>query len=363
MSVEIKPGGLQGSLESLLQPISQDAPCGMSIRYEAEYDLLREAKREDDTSLPTGIWQAEVKRGDWATVEKLGRQILQSRSKDLTVAVWLGEAWMHRRGIEGLSAAMSLLLGLCQRFWDTVHPLPQDGDMSYRTGPLAWGVHAYSTLLLSRMPLPVLDQRSDLDGFTLADWRVWQKHLGLDQGKNTSKTAAPLVEAAKKLEQKINDSIRAADVIQLRNAHSFALNGLTQITELAQECDQKMGNDAPTFQPLFLLMQELEIILKEWLTMHPQPLPTVPDLVLPAPVAERKPDPLPFLQPNSREEAYRQLQLIADYLARTEPHSPVPYLIYRSVEWGNKPLRDLLAELISSDAEARRLWSLLGVLP
>ncbi|AMC34572.1 type VI secretion system protein TssA [Janthinobacterium sp. B9-8] len=362
MSVEIKPGGLQGSLESLLQPISQDAPCGISIRYEAEYDLLREAKREDDTSLPTGIWQAEVKRGDWSTVEKLGRQILQSRSKDLTVAVWLGEAWMHRRGVEGLSAALSLLLGLCQRYWDTVHPLPQDGDMSYRTGPLAWGVHAYSTLLLSRMPLPVLDQRSDLDGFTLADWRMCQKHLGLDQGKATSKSALPLLEAAKKTAQKVNDAIRAVDVNILRSAHGFMVHGLLQMLELSQTCDQKMGNDAPTFQPLFLLMQELEIILKDWLAMHPQPLQIVPDIVLPSPV-EKKPDPLPFLQPASREEAYRQLQLIADYLARTEPHSPVPYLIYRSVEWGNKPLRDLLAELISSDAEARRLWSLLGVLP
>ncbi|HCI3127239.1 TPA: type VI secretion system protein TssA, partial [Pseudomonas aeruginosa] len=67
--------------------------------------------------------------------------------------------------------------------------------------------------------------------------------------------------------------------------------------------------------------------------------------------------------PTSREDAYRQLLLIADYLARTEPHSPVPYLIKRAVEWGNKPLSELLAELINADSEARRVWSLLGVLP
>lgn len=67
--------------------------------------------------------------------------------------------------------------------------------------------------------------------------------------------------------------------------------------------------------------------------------------------------------PTSREDAYRQLLLIADYLARTEPHSPVPYLIKRAVEWGNKPLSELLAEPINADSEARRVWSLLGVLP
>ena len=71
---------------------------------------------------------------------------------------------------------------------------------------------------------------------------------------------------------------------------------------------------------------------------------------------------LAFQEPVSREEAYRQLLVIASYLARTEPHSPVPYLIRRGVEWGNKPLNELLGELISADAESRRVWTLLGVL-
>jgi type VI secretion system protein ImpA len=80
---------------------------------------------------------------------------------------------------------------------------------------------------------------------------------------------------------------------------------------------------------------------------------TVPDIIPAAQV---------FSEPANREEAYRQLLLIAEYLARTEPHSPVPYLIKRGVEWGNKPLSELLGELISADAESRRLWTLLGVL-
>lgn len=364
MSEELVPSGLMGGVESLLQPISNESPCGMSIRYETEYDVLREAKREDDTSLPTGIWQSEVKRGDWSTVEKLGRQILQMRSKDLTVAVWLGEAWIHRRGIEGLNAALCLLSELCKRYWDSIYPLPSDGDMSFRTGPLAWGVHSFSTILLSRMPMPVLDQRSELDSFTLADWRVLQRQLGLDQGKSTSKASQLLLDAAVKKTQKINEVVRGADVRILHSAYEFIVQGIVHLSALAQDCDEKMGNDAPTFKSLLVLMQEYDGILKDWLAMHPQPIPVVPELVLPSP-AEKKPtmEALPFSQPRSREEAYRQLQLIADYLAKTEPHSPVPYLIYRSVEWGNKPLRDLLAELISSDAEARKLWTLMGVLP
>ena len=64
-----------------------------------------------------------------------------------------------------------------------------------------------------------------------------------------------------------------------------------------------------------------------------------------------------------REQAYQMIKQVADYLARTEPHSPVSYLLYRAFAWGHTPLPELLSELISSDEPARRLWRQLGVLP
>lgn len=66
--------------------------------------------------------------------------------------------------------------------------------------------------------------------------------------------------------------------------------------------------------------------------------------------------------PQSREDAYRQLALIAEYLMRYEPHSPVPYMIQRALEWGSKPLPVLLRELMSQEA-GDKLWTALGLLP
>ena len=66
--------------------------------------------------------------------------------------------------------------------------------------------------------------------------------------------------------------------------------------------------------------------------------------------------------PHSREDAYRQLGVIAEYLARYEPHSPVPYLIQRALEWGSKPLPVLLRELTSGDGDGQRLLTFLGML-
>ena len=46
--------------------------------------------------------------------------------------------------------------------------------------------------------------------------------------------------------------------------------------------------------------------------------------------------PTPPVTPDraSRDETYRQRALIAEYQAKSEPHSPRPYPINRAVKWG-----------------------------
>src|SRR4029077_16859635 len=50
--------------------------------------------------------------------------------------------------------------------------------------------------------------------------------------------------------------------------------------------------------------------------------------------------------PGSRAEVYRQLARAAAVLRQLEPHSPIPYLIQRAVELGNKPFPELIKALI-----------------
>ena len=63
----------------------------------------------------------------------------------------------------------------------------------------------------------------------------------------------------------------------------------------------------------------------------------------------------------SRSEAYHRLNEAAEYLLRTEPHNPVPYLVKRAISWGNMNLMQLLSELVSSDGERGALYALLGI--
>ncbi len=63
----------------------------------------------------------------------------------------------------------------------------------------------------------------------------------------------------------------------------------------------------------------------------------------------------------SREEAYRTLEALADYLGKVEPHSPTPYLIRRAVTWGRMELPELMAEIVREEGDLNRLISLLGL--
>src|SRR5262249_23079279 len=63
----------------------------------------------------------------------------------------------------------------------------------------------------------------------------------------------------------------------------------------------------------------------------------------------------------SRNEAYRCLAEVAEFLSRTEPHSPVPYLLRRAIVWGSMELDQLLPELLSNEGALRDVSNLLQI--
>jgi type VI secretion system ImpA family protein len=69
---------------------------------------------------------------------------------------------------------------------------------------------------------------------------------------------------------------------------------------------------------------------------------------------------LGFSRIGNRTQAYQVLAEAADFLVRTEPHSPVPYLVRRAISWGEMSLETLMTDLIRNTndlAEISRLLS------
>ncbi|MEH6353486.1 type VI secretion system protein TssA [Pseudomonas sp. 3JA] len=360
MSLPISP--LPELITQLLEPISAESPCGPDLRYEPEYDQLRELRREDDTSLPTGVWQSSIKRALWPDLERLATTLLLERSKDLMISAWLGEAWLHMAGLEGLPGSLALVTGLCERYPEQLHPQAEEGDQSWRVIPLEWLARRYSEVLLTRVPL--FDGREQaFAAFCLDDWQRLQRQQVL---VNDSKNAKASAEAARNDQKKLAELIRNTPLSFWLHRQGSLMLSLQHLQRLEAWSDAYLGNLAPGYKSLQDVMQALLALVEEFIAMHPQqptvaPVQTPPPSTMSTSQAQVAPAQV-FQEPANREEAYRQLLVIAGYLARTEPHSPVPYLIRRGVEWGNKPLSELLGELISADAESRRLWTLLGVL-
>lgn len=96
------------------RPVSDAAPAGESVRYEAEFEQLS-AEIEKLSS----VEQTPV---DWRVVCELAERLLRDKGKDLLVASYLAIGLLERQGYPGLAAGVDVLAGLCDNFWDGLFP-------------------------------------------------------------------------------------------------------------------------------------------------------------------------------------------------------------------------------------------------
>ncbi|NGZ85434.1 type VI secretion system protein TssA [Duganella aceris] len=132
------------SIAQLLLPISADKSCGDDLSFSSEVDQIAQARQYDDPTLDQGEWLSALKEADWDFVASRCAGMIESRSKDLRLAVWLAEAEARTRGLRGLGDGYAVLAGLCEHYWDGLYPPADDGDYDQRIGNLFW--------LLSRTP-------------------------------------------------------------------------------------------------------------------------------------------------------------------------------------------------------------------
>src|SRR5919109_2365728 len=132
------PSPVTIDFQALLAPIPGENPAGESLRFHSTdrtYDAIQEARRSDD-DLDQGEWVHKIKTSDWPAVIEIATKALASKSKDLQVAAWLVEALVKRHGFAGLRDGLRLLWELQERFWDSLYPSIDDGDLEPRAAPL-----------------------------------------------------------------------------------------------------------------------------------------------------------------------------------------------------------------------------------
>ena len=348
-------------LEKLLAPISGQRPAGENLRYDPLYDEVREARREEDPALPQGVWKVDPKKADWKAVESLAQGALESKSKDLQLAGWLTEAWVHRCGFEGAEHGTRLVIGLCESFWDCLFPeLGEDGDLDLRLGPLEWMDQRLSQALKT---VPVTGPETEEE--SIFRWTDWESAL---YRANLERAGAGAELEGQADSSKFLVSVSLTPTSLYRDLDSSLARCREAITGLANLLEERCGAPAPRFRQVREVLDAIHRFVRGVLRQRGDE--EAPQEALPPPVSEvqtmdsPKDDENPLASGGpirSRAEAYRRLSETAEYLARTEPHSPTPFLVRRAVSWGSMTVEELLRELLADKADLPTVFKLLGI--
>ena len=346
----------QIDVQDLLQPIPGATPAGESLRYQGTYDRIADARREDDPSLSQGIYKSALKRADWATVEAICVEALTKRSKDLQIAGWLLEAWIHLHGFAGVTNGLRLLAGLCEQFWDHLYPTLEDGDLEGRIAPFDW-IEQKLTLKLKQIPL-TWPSDAVSQSYSYVDWESACHFENL-----AMKDPRALQEALAKINPTVG-TFRAAIAATDLEFHIEMVQDLDQALvaclSVEQVLDQKCGKHAPGFRQFKEALSLIQQLISQDLHARDQQIAAVSEEEEVFPEEGEPEAGLWSSGPiRSRADAYRRLSEAADYLLRTEPHSPTPYLVQRAVEWGSMSLPELLQQIVRNEGEMNEIDRLL----
>jgi type VI secretion system ImpA family protein len=299
-----------------------------------------------------------LKRADWQAGETICVQALETRTKDLQIAGWLLEAWLHVHGFPGVEAGLKLLTGLCKNFWDDLYPTLAGGDVEDRIAPIEW-INQKLSLKLKQIPLTRPSETAP-QSHSFADWESAchfdnlvhrDPNLTQDVAANNRLTVAGFRAAVMATDQSFyvdlaNDLERTVDACAL----------------LQQLLDEKCGDDSPSLHQFAEVMRAVQQFVSETLRVceaGPAATEENPETPLEANADETEIELWSSGPIRSRTDAYRRLAEVADYLLRTEPHSPTPYLVRRAVEWGNMNLAELFQQIVRNDGELEEIDRLL----
>jgi type VI secretion system ImpA family protein len=343
-------------LDRLLRPISEEEPGGEYLRYTEAYDAIQEARRADDPSLPQGIWQRELKKADWERLATLCEDAIRNRSKDLYLAVWLVEAWLHRQGAGGVAAGLQLLHGLCANFWEDLYPRVDPEDHEVRAAPFDW--------LNDRLPVALgIVAISRPEGPDMVPYN-WGELVAARAGATGNRREARSRPAGE--DGQTHAKVLASIALTPIAWHQDLAVQISAALEATQRLISLLHEASPDAPPSLRRIEEQLSEMLRWINAVLEErggsVLVVQNVVPESPSNEDVS--MPHAEDgvvHSREEAYRLLSVAAEYLLRTEPHSPTPYLVRRAVSWGSMPLSELLSEYTQDGNDLRVLRVLLGL--
>jgi type VI secretion system protein ImpA len=317
--------------EKFIGPLEQAGPSGPNLEYDREFQELERAQLgRPEQGIGDKIKPAE--EPDWSDVQSRAEALL-TRTRDLRVAVVLTTSSLKTLGFSGLAAGLTVIRGLLERQWETVHPQldAEDGnDPTFRVNSLA-ALGSADGLLKALRVAPVVQSKA-MGRFNLRDIRV-------ASGRQPSTDGSPQ-------QPQIDAAFMDADLQGLENSAAAITGSLDQVTSIDRLLVDKVGDRAPDLKPLVVDLSNIRRILNEKLAARGVPT----DVPAVEPIARASIRPSIAGEILSRDEVAQALERICDYYRQHEPSSPIPFLLQRAKRLISKDFLEIIRDLAPSGA-------------
>lgn len=363
-------------LEALLAPLADGNGGGEDLRADDSYTSLYQRVRTHRNDARTG--ERAIDSGDpeanpaaiataWREVKKLGIEAIRGKSKDFEIAAWMAEALVRVDGLPGLADAAALIAGLCDQYWDSGFPgLDSEDGLDDRGAPIGGlsGEGADGTLMASIRRYPLFQRGDGSDG----DLFTWQR----------SEETAAIADAERK-QARLDAGVPDFDMLQnearasvgtLRAVGQEARAALVAWTAMDAALSNRFGGNAPSTRRVSEALQSIIDLVTRIAGAPSEATDAVEEVSSQADAgavaagggaaaaASGGGGPKPL---RTREDAIRQLEEIADFFRKTEPHSPLAFTLDDAVRRARMSLPDLLAEVLPDYSARRMLLTALGI--
>jgi len=353
-------------INKLLEPIAEDNPVGSDIRDDQKpdsiYQQIKQARMSARAAERSNMYDKNNNEAieHWRNISLLAPEIITNHSKDLEISSWYIEAQVRLNGFQGLRSCLMLTRELIEQYWDSIYPLPDEDGMLIRVAPLAGlnGEGAEGVLMAPIRNIPITE------GDQPGPFSYWQYQQARDVQKITdpdvrSENAAKNGFSLDDIETAVNQSSEEF-YVDLRNTITNCISEYKKISQLLDErCESHEA--PPTSNMIAVLEQCLGAV--NHIGKHKFPVEIQEQTEAGADTgntnggkAVGNAGPI-----TSREVAFQQLHAISEFFLKTEPHSPIPYVLAKAVKWGNMPLNELIGELIPDNSSRDYFSSVTGV--
>jgi type VI secretion system protein ImpA len=332
---------VSSEVNTVLEPISVDAPCGVDLEEGSKYDpafaeLERLAQGKPEQQIGSTVVPAE--EPDWKVVRRKSLEIL-ARSKDLRVATQLTKSLLRTDGWSGFAAGLSMLRGLVERYWEGLYPRldPDDGnDPTMRVNVLM--SIADNAILSAVRATPLVASRT-LGRYALKDLDVAAGEAPSDSNGSPSANPPPTTSS-------IDAAAMDCDLTELKDVTSAVHECLANLTGLESEVASRVdAANAPNFGKLTSVLLKARAFLDGKLAQR-------------MPVAESGNGDFGAAGNNgtgtagwtggirSRDDVLKALDAISGYYEKYEPSSPIPIFMARCKRLVMMGFVDIVRELV-----------------